>query len=355
MTRPGEKASTSPVLIPRAVAQPVHGSPAAKARRLRPVTERVLARLPGPRERWVAIWALVPWLNAGANLLLDTGARSAVWEQSRALVLLNYAALSLAIVVTLWGTERLARRMEELRATTSNVLEGNGSEPFRELNSVVGPFVASAATAVAFALSALVADGWTAAILRGATWFVLGIALLTFLWTYGVLQLGLDRLGRGQLRPDVARLDPTLGVQPFGGVAFTGLWMLLAWLVPVLLTGLPDIVGVAIGLFVLGGALATFFLPLLRIHRRMVEVKASELAVARELYAQAYEPVRTARTLEALDRQARLLGAADALEKRARAIHEWPLDEGTVARVITIATSVVAVIVARLILHSFGL
>ena len=67
------------------------------ARRLRPVAERILAH------------PLVPWLNAGVNLLLDTEGTSAVWEQSRALVLLNYASLSLAIVITLLGTERLAR------------------------------------------------------------------------------------------------------------------------------------------------------------------------------------------------------------------------------------------------------
>jgi hypothetical protein len=87
----------------------------------------------------------------------------------------------------------------------------------------------------------------------------------------------------------------------------------------------------------------------------MVEVKAGELAVARELYAEAYEPVRAAQTLEALERQHSLLGAADALEKRAEAIHEWPIDEGIWARVITITTSVVAITIARLILEPFGL
>lgn len=87
----------------------------------------------------------------------------------------------------------------------------------------------------------------------------------------------------------------------------------------------------------------------------MVEVKASELAIARELYAQAFEPVRTTPTLEALEQQRNLLAAADALEKRAWAIHDWPIDEGTVARVITIATSVVGITVARLILDPFGL
>jgi hypothetical protein len=299
---------------------------------------------------------LVPWLNAGANLLLETEARSAVWEQSRALVLLNYAALSFAIVITLWGTERIARRLEALRATTSKVLEEReASEPFRELNSVFGPLAASAATALAFGVSSLVADGLTSAILRGVTWFMVGIPLWTFLWTYASLQLGLDRLGRERLLPDAVRVDPMLGLRPLGGVAFMGLWMLLAWLVPLLLTGLPDVVGVGIGLLVLGGALATFLLSLLRLHRQMVAVRASELATARELYAQAYEPVRTARTLEALERQHRLLGAADALEKRAYAIHEWPIDEGTLARVVTIVTSVIAITIGRLILEPLGL
>lgn len=196
--------------------------------RLRPVTERILTRLPGPRVLWIVAWTLVPWLNAGANLLLETGARSAVWEQSRALVLLNYAALSVAIAIALWGTERIAGRVERLRATTANVLEVDATEPFREMNGVAGPLVASAATAIAFAVSTLVADGWTSAILRGATWLVLGIALWTFLWTYASLQLGLDRLGRERLLPEAVRVDPTLGLQPLGAVAFTGLWMLFS-------------------------------------------------------------------------------------------------------------------------------
>lgn len=134
-----------------------------------------------------------------------------------------------------------------------------------------------------------------------------------------------------------------------------GLWMLMMWLVPVLLTGLPDLVGVILGTLVLFGALAAFFLSLIGLHRQMIAVKASELALARDLYSQAYEPVRASPTLETLERQRSLLGAAEALEKRAHAIHDWPIDEGTFARVLTITTSVVAMIVARLILEPLGL
>lgn len=321
---------------------------------LRPMTERILAHLPGPRVLWIAAWTLVPWLNAGANLLLETGERSAVWEQGRVLVILNYAALSFAMIVTLWGAERIAQRVETLGATTSKVLTGDSSELFREMNSFRWPLLATAATSLAFVLSTLVRDGWASALLRGGTWFVLGLALWTFLWTYASLQLGLNRLGRAHLRRDAAFVDPGLGLRPLGSVAFMGLWLLLAWLVPVVVTGLPDVVGVSVGLLVLAGGLATFLLSLLGLHRQMVEVKENELALARRLYTEAYEPVRAARTLKALEQQHTLLSAADALEKRARAIHDWPIAEGTWAWVIGIATSVVAIACARLILRPLG-
>ena len=81
----------------------------------------------------------------------------------------------------------------------------------------------------------------------------------------------------------------------------------------------------------------------------------SQVAIARELYARAYEPVHRARTLEALEQQRALLGAADALEKRATAIHEWPFTERTPTVVITVATSVTAMTIGRLILDPLGL
>jgi hypothetical protein len=326
----------------------------AERARPRPATERVLARLPGERGLWIAAWALVPWVNAGANLLLGPESRTPVWEQSGAFVVLNYAALSLAVVITLWGADRIARRVEELPTRTS-ALRVDTTAPFREIGSLTGPLVAATATAVAFGIVTYLDDGWGPAAIRAATWFALGVAFWGFLWTYGALQLGLDRLGREPLRQNPGAADPTLGLAPVGNLAFTGLWLLLAWLVPVLLTALSDIVAVGIGAFVLAGALAAFFLSLARLHRRMIEVKTGEVAVARRLYAQAYEPVRGEQTLDALERQRGLLGAADALEKRAQAVHEWPIDERTVARVITIATSVVGITVARLILDPFGL
>ena len=321
-------------------------------RELRPLTERILERLPGRPVAWLVLWALVPWANAGANLLLGEDARSAVWEQSRTFVVLNYAALSFAVAIGLWGASRIARRVETLHETTS--VDVDATAKFREIDGAAGPLVLAVAAALAFGATGFAADGWLPALLRGGTWLVVGIPVWTFVWTYGALQLGFHRLGRERLLPDAARVDPTLGMRPFGALAAMALWMLLAWLVPLVLTGLPDVVGAVIGMAALAAALAVFFYSLLHLHRQMVQVKDGELARARALYAEAYEPVRAESTLAVLDRQHSLLGAADALEKRAEGIHEWPLDEGTVARVATIVTSVVAVIIARLILVSFG-
>jgi hypothetical protein len=227
--------------------------------RLRPLTERILTAAPGPRELWLIAWALVPWLNAGTNLLLEPGARSAIWDQSRTLIILNYAASSAAVVVTLWGTARIARRLEDLRGELKD-LKLPTRQPFHEVNRVLVPFVAAGVTAAAFAATALIEDGWTAGMLRGATWFVVGIPLWTFLWTYASLQLGLHRLGQSRLSADALRAGPSLGIRPLGDLAFMGLWMLLAWLVPLVLTGLPEAIGVVIGLSVLAAGLATFFL-----------------------------------------------------------------------------------------------
>lgn len=322
---------------------------------LRPLTERVLARLPGSGWAWIAAWALVPWLNAGANLLLGGDGTSAVWEQSDLLVVLNYVSLSVGVVVTLWGVRRIADRVEALAVETPAVLGVRAPRVLRVLDDAAVPVVLSVAGAIVFGIAAWERDGVTAALLRGSSWFVLGIAFWTFLWAYVVLQVGLSRLGRAHLRLDVARVDPSLGLRPFGSAAYMGLWMLLVWLVPVLLTGLPDVAGVVVGLLVLAIALALFFLSLVRLHGQMREVKERELALARSLYAEAFQPVRDDPTLETLQRQQPLLGAADALEKRAQAIHEWPIDEGTFAWVITITTSVIAMTIGRLILDPLGL
>jgi hypothetical protein len=140
-----------------------------------------------------------------------------------------------------------------------------------------------------------------------------------------------------------------------GRLAFTGFWTFVAMLAPVLFVSGPDRFGLSIGLLVLLAGVAVFFLSLRRLNRQMVAAKERELSWARDLFARAFEPVRAEETLEALQRQSGLLSAAEALEKRAERIQEWPFDEGMFARVVAISSTVAAAIVARLLLSPFGL
>ena len=317
----------------------------------RPLTERVLGRLPGSSWVWIIAFAAVPWINAGINLLLGTERTSAVWEQSTAFIVANYAALSFATGFTFWASGRLTRLLEPIRRASPE----SAGEPFRGMNNARWPLVIAVGTDLVFGIVTFFQVGWEEAVIRGTTWLVIGIPLWTFVWTYASLLLGLNRVGRQRLVPDTLHVDPGLGVQALGRLAATGLWMMLIWLVPVLLTGLPDLAGFILGTLVLGGVLGVFFLSLAGLHGQMAEVKRSELAIARDLYAQAYRPVRETPNLETLEAQRSLLAAADALEKRANAIHEWPFDDATVTRVLTITTSVIAITIGRLILDPFGL
>jgi hypothetical protein len=106
---------------------------------------------------------------------------------------------------------------------------------------------------------------------------------------------------------------------------------------------------------VLAAGVALFVLSLRRLNRQMVAVKQRELERASDLYSKAYQPVRDDPTLDVLQRQTGLLSAAEALEKRVERIQEWPFDEATFARVVTIASSAAAAIIARLILDPIGL
>src|SRR6266702_4130368 len=70
------------------------------------LTERILSRLPGPRPAWMLAWALVPWLNLAAVYV----AGAAEWAGTGTIPageVLNRAAVSCAILLSLWGAARI--------------------------------------------------------------------------------------------------------------------------------------------------------------------------------------------------------------------------------------------------------
>ncbi|MDQ3991346.1 MAG: hypothetical protein M3245_03420 [Actinomycetota bacterium] len=322
-----------------------------------PLTERILSRLPGPRLPWMVAWALVPWLNAAVVLAFR---RSGVIRPAPDPVveLLNRAAFSLAVLLSLWGAARIAEGIGSLRPALSRVIEpdpGGGDRLFEGMGSTVGPLALTAVAGAVLPLEEALGGDPVAAAIEAVTWAVLGIPVWTAFWVYVKLQAGLIRLGRRTLTLEPYPGDRSLGLRPVGRLAFTGFWMLFGAGGPLVLTAYTDLPGVVAGTAVLVAGVVMFFLSLRRLHEQMVAAKERELVTARHLYRQAYQPLRDRPTLEALQRQAGVLSAAEALEKRAERIQEWPFDEATFARVVTIASSVSAIIIGRLILDPVGL
>jgi hypothetical protein len=321
-----------------------------------PLTERILSRLPGPRLAWVVAWALVPWLNLAVVLAVGAAGRAGTgvsWGE-----VLNRTAVTFAVLLSIWGAARITGELRTLPAAIARVVEEEESDVqrlFHGIDSTLAPLLFTAAAAAILPLDEASAGQPGDALIQAATWLLLGIPLWTAVWVYLTLQLGLNRLGRGHLTLEAYRGDRSLGLRPVGRLAFTGFWMLFGVVAPLMLTASSDRPGVVVGIGVLVAGVALFFLSLRRLNRQMVAVKQRELERARDLYRQAYQPVRDDPTLEVLQRQVGLLNAAEALEKRAERIQEWPFDEATFARVVTIASSAAAAIVARLLLDPIGL
>ena len=271
---------------------------------------------------------------------------------------LNRIAVSFAVTLSLWGTARITDELRGLGRDLAKVVEQEQTDVerlFHGIDSTVVPLLLTAATMVVLPLDEAFRGEPAAALIQSVTWLAIGIPLWTAIWVYLTLQIGLNRLGRGHLTLQAFRGDRSLGLRPVGRLAFTGFWMLLGSVGPLVLTNVSDIPGVIVGIAVLVGGVALFFLSLRRLNRQMVVVKQRELERARDLYRQAYQPVRDEPTLEVLQRQADLLSAAEALEVRAGRIQEWPFDEATFARVVTIASGVTVAIIGRLILDPVGL
>ena len=322
-----------------------------------PLTERILSRLPGPRLAWVLVWALVPWVNLVAVRL----AEAAEWTGPRTIPVgevLDRTAVSGAILLSLWGAARITDNLRTVGAALTEVVEqdeGDVRALFRGMDSTIAPLLLTAAAVLVLPLDEALTGEPRGAAIRAVTWVIIGIPLWTAVWVYLTLQLGFDRLGRGHLTLQGYRGDRSLGLRPVGRLAFTGFWVLIGTVGPLVLTNVSEIPGVILGIAVLLVGVGLFFLSLRRLNRKMAGVKQRELNLARDLYMQAYQKVRDQPTLEALQGQVGLLNAAEALEKRAERIQEWPFDEATFARVITIASSAAATIIARFLLDPIGL
>jgi hypothetical protein len=236
--------------------------------------------------------------------------------------------------------------------------EQTATPAFRGMASAWGPLALTLVFVAATVWrTAVLGDAWVALLWLPITLLV-NLPLLTAVWVYLALLLGLERLGRRTLSLTAFPEDLSLGLDEVGRLAFTAFWIYGAGFAPVLVINFayPLRLLLSLGLFLLG--VLVFFGCLQGLHQQLLAARRHYQHWAGQLYARALEPVRSG-SLEALGEQAQLLQAAEVIHRRAEAIQEWPFQQRRLAQIAgiigTVVTFVLTGIITRLILVRLGL
>jgi hypothetical protein len=322
-----------------------------------PLTERLLGRLPGPRVAWVLAWAAIP-VVAG---LLPSAYLATVGVKPLPVKLLTGLVFAYAVVLAFWAVGRFTRERDTVQRSVDQLAAGpeQAATPvFRGMASTRGPLALTLGfVMVTVWRTAVLADPWTALLWLPVSLLV-NLPLLTAVWVYLALLLGLARLGRRTLSLTAFPQDLSLGLGEVGRLAFTAFWIYGAGFAPVLVINFANPIGLLLilGLFLLG--VLVFFACLQGLHRQLVAARRHYLQWAGQLYARAYEPVRSG-SLVVLGEQAQALQAGEVIQRRAEAIQQWPFQQRRLAQIAgivgTVVTFVLTGVITRLILNRLGL
>jgi len=306
---------------------------------------------------WVLAWAALP-VAAG---LLPGSYLATVGPQPIPVRLLTGLVYAYAVLLALWAVGRFTTDSDTVERSLDQLAarpEPAATPVFRGMAGTGGPLAFTLLfTVVTVWRTAALGELW-AALLWSPVSFLVNLPLLTAVWVYLALLLGLNRLGRRTLSLTAFPEDLSLGLGEVGRLAFTAFWIYGAGFAPVLLINLayPLRLLLSLGLFLLG--VLVFFGCLDGLHRQLLTARRHYLELAGQLYAHAYEPMRSG-SLAALAGQAQPLQAAEVIQRRAEAIQQWPFQQRQLAQIAaivgTMVTFVVTGIITRLILVRFGL
>jgi cbb3-type cytochrome oxidase subunit 3 len=218
-----------------------------------PITERMLSRLPGPRAAWVLAWAAIP-VVAG---LLPGAYLATVGVKPIPLRLLVGLVFAYAVVLVFWAVGRFTRESNTVERSVDQLVAGpeQAATPvFRGMASTQGPLALTLVfVMVTVWRTAVLGDPW-AALLWLPVSLLVNLPLLTAVWVYLTLLLGLNRLGRRTLSLTAFPQDLSLGLGKVGRLAFTAFWIYAAGFAPVLVINFANPLGLLLilGLFLLG-------------------------------------------------------------------------------------------------------
>ena len=345
----GQKLRTSPPGLQAAPKTASEARPGGPLELGIPITELVLHRLPGPRWALIIVWAvavlMTPFVLAGAKWL--TGSSNDIDGLGE---LAPQGILTYVVVLLLVGVARLVDQASALRPDierlTNDKTETSDAAPRW---NVAGPVVLTVVVVLVASWNSWSANGVLPTMVVLPFLALAVLPVMTFVWTYVRLLIGLDQLGGARLALEPFPQDRSLGLGAVGSLAFRGFVLLVAAAVPTLLATTRNPTTFVIALVILGVNIPIFFGSMWRLHRQMSGAKARYVNDARALYAAAYEPLRTDASLSVLSTQAQVLDAARAIEERAEHIQVWPIDEWLIAIIGFIVAGVTSGVVVRFI------
>jgi hypothetical protein len=320
-----------------------------------PLTERILDRLGRPRSFWIALWSLVPL----ASPLVFIGAIRATGQSLSAAeitdLLATQAVLAYACLIFLWGGGLLGERARSLREHLHQIAPAVArSDLFRTIGRRAGPLLLTATVAAIITAGGWLRYGPLPPLAALPLLLIYLFPILGFLWAYVSILVDINRLGALPLALDVFPQDRTLGLAKIGGLAGSGLGLVLIAALPVLLAGSDEPVTFGISLAIVALTIGAFILSVWRLHRQMVVAKARYVSLARGLYADAYAPIRKEPSVERMAKQASALQIAQSLEARAHDVVTWPFDDGTIRFMAVVVTGVVTSLVVRALFAAVG-
>jgi len=308
-----------------------------------PLTERVLARLPGWRWPWMVAWSL---LAGGPYYVTQLANPHAPYPGDGFVVTATFGAL-----MSLWGAGMLTRRLGALLPGLAELLpdERDPGAIFGALGSRRWPLILTFLSSVAFEGADFVTAPSLVTAVRVPLIFIGTLAGITAMWVVGALLVATYRIGARRLALRPFYLDPGLGLKALGRLAFAGFIILIAFLGPVMVATAGDLRADIFMYISVFGGVGLFFLSLSTLHAQAAAAKAERLAWARALYAGAIAPLESGADADALaTRSASLLAAAE-IERKVLAIPEWPIDDWIWRTIVAILIGASAGVAARAI------
>ena len=266
--------------------------------------------------------------------------------------------LVILTVTLMYSTRYVSRRLESL-AAYSATLTTEGKRP--ELGAMYGLKGLFVTYALQFSV---IQTLYTATNLLPfynlSQSFILSVAFIywnfiigTFLWVFSFSMFKIRGIGKMDLNLKPFSEDRTLGLRPFGRTSLdlTGLYLLLISLILIPQTFLINVAGpvLVFGLCLLAMGVIVFFLPLMGLHRKLVEARREALVWISPQYTKRLDKLREDGLTKADERVFLELAGIDKIQRDIGQIHSWPLDVGIITRLAAIIFSVAAILLANII------